>query len=207
MAEEETLEHWPTERMITEGWAEFSIPEDLEGLPDEKLVEIATLCQVDQYSPDECIPCLAHVTLMERREAERERLETLAPQEVLWDLPGLQEALDQPMDTAILTGPGGAPFPDFGPDGGTPDPRPTVEEVPVVERFAQQVGVLQGMVATLLDGPPIPPPGVSLEELGALVVGASRWLQMLDDQGLELAPAQQAVRAEISRVVAKVRRG
>lgn len=175
------LEHWPTERMIESGHAEYATPEDLEGLPEERLIEIASLCQVDQYAPDECISCLAHVMLMEKREEEKARLLALAPHI-------LQE--DE------------APFPD---PGGEPEV-PEAEEIPVVERFVQQVEALSDLVAELLEGPPIPPPGVSTEELAALVVGAERWINIMDGQGIQLAPQQEAVKNEIARVVAKVKR-
>lgn len=166
------LEHWPTERMIAEGHADYATPEDLEGLDDAILTDIAQLCEVDQFAPDECIPCLAHVTLLERRSHD--------------------EAEDEPEHPFA--------FVDeyFGPS------TPKLE--PPAQRFAAKVRELDALVAELLEGPPIPPPNVSLEELAALVVGAEKWVKMIDAQGLELAPAQKQVKDEIERVIAKTRR-
>lgn len=192
---EEDLNHWPGERMIAEGYSEYAVPEDLEGLSDEVLVNIAEVCQVNEFAPDECIPCLAHVTLMERREAEKAQLEAMSPTLDAVDgyLPGLGGAMDMPLDPDGLLR-GDATFP------------AETEEIPVVERFARQVRSLSDLVGELLEGPPIPPPDVSTNELAALVVGAERWVNIMDAQGIELAPQQQAVKNEIARVIAKVKR-
>lgn len=166
-------QHWPADRMIREGHAEYADSADLEGLPDPALLAIAQICEVETYAPNECIPCLAGVVLAERAQEARNEL--------------------------LNTPPGGDP----GLERQQPEPNSTV---PVVDRFASHVRMLNSLVDELLSGPPIPPPEVSQAELAALVVGAEKWLANINSQGLELAPNQERIRAEIQRVIEKVKR-
>lgn len=207
----EEPQHWPTERMIADGHADYATFEDLEGLDEGVLVDIAQLCEVDSFEPDECVPCRAHVIVLERREAaendafkgELDRLHEDAEANAAWGASLEREANHIAADTDH-------PFPRLEKlvreqPPFLPDPPPSEE--PVVERFAWKVKELNDLVSELLEGPPIPPPNVTLPELGALVVGAKKWLAMIDAQGLELAPGQESVRQEIARVVKKVQRG
>lgn len=180
----EEPQHWPTERMIAEGHADYATLEDLEGLGDAVLADIAELCEVDQFAPDECIPCRAHVIYLERKkyaelaQSDQEEVEEYVPEER--ETPRLDALMQE---------------------------APVFEEpAPTVDRFAAKVKELNALVAELLEGPPIPPPNVTLSELAALTVGAEKWLKMIDAQGLELAPAQEQMKNEIERVIAKMRR-
>jgi hypothetical protein len=192
----EDPQHWPTERMIAEGHDVVSV-EELEALADETLRTLAHLCQVNAVG-DECVSCQAYVTLLER--SMERTTDTLTPPEV----PDYQPAAK----TEVNHLPGDV-FPPLEEDAPFPVPTDTrnASEIPVVERFASHVRTLSLLVDEMLEGPPIPPPNVTLAELGALVVGAKKWVAMIDAQGLELAPNQQQVKAEIERVIEKVQRG
>ena len=192
-------QHWPTERMIAEGHADYATPADIEALDTGLLEDISVLCKVDTWAPDECIPCLAGVTVVERRKAEVEA--ALAPPEPTYPDP-------EPGSPADLSVP---PFDrtskvEFGEvsDEDLTRAEEAMSLVPVAERFASHVNVLQQLVVEMLQGPPIPPREVTLNELGALVLGAKRWLAMLDSQELTLSPDQEAIRQEVRRVVDKV---
>jgi hypothetical protein len=186
-------EHWPTERMIQEGHADYATPEDLEGLTDERLVEIAEICRVTTAAPDECIPCLAYATYMDRQKAKLEdmvhtipgnldrdeptpKLDALMAEEPQW--------VDPPSDTVT-----------------------NITNVPVAERFASHVRVLALLVEEMLEGPPIPPPNVTEAELALLVVGAQRWIRVTEAQGVDLAPEQQKVLDAMKTLVARLHRG
>ena len=181
---EQPLEHWPTERMVLEGHAEVAVREDLEDLSDEELAKVAEICVVNEFAPDECIPCYAHTVYLDR---QKDRLEDMAP--------------DLPEDD------------DFG-SVETSKLDALVEETPVfeqptkrppVERLQLQVAMLQTTLEEIIDGPPIPPKDVSMEELALLVVGADRWVKMTEAQGVDLSPPQQAVLDSTKNLVARLR--
>jgi hypothetical protein len=184
--------HWPTERMIQEGHADYATPEDLEGLDDSLLVDIAQICEVDEMASEECIPCLALEMYHQRIDDARKQLEEIAPPPIL-----PQVRIEE------------IPVEDLGGDVQPfPEPiRAPEPDKPVVERFAEQVRALDGLVAELLSGPPIPPPNVSLEELGLLTVAAQRWIRITEAQGVELSPTQEQVLDATRTVVARLNHG
>lgn len=177
-------EHWPTERMITENHSDYATPGDIEGLATNLLVDIAQLCEVETAAPDECIPCLAYAIVMDR-EAEKTRL----LQESLENPTGAPEAEEEPeeRETPAL-------------DGLVAE-ETVFEPVPVAEQFRAKVEELHVLTEQMLSGPPIPPPNVTLEELAALMLGAKRWLAMLEGMGAALAPEQESIRTRIQAVV------
>jgi hypothetical protein len=193
---EETPQHWSTERMILEGYAEIATPEDLEQRTDESLANIAKICEVEEAAPDECIPCAAYALYMDR---QRERLAALAPNA---DLAAhvekqVSEAIKEPIEEELFLG-----KPPFREEPAIQN----ISQVPVVERFANQVGVLQSLVTELLEGDPIPPPEVSLEELALLTVAAQKWIRIIEAQGTEtLSPQQQAVLDSTKALVSRLR--
>lgn len=192
--------HQTPEDRIEEG-EEFATFEDLEGLDVDTLLRIASECD-SNAEPDSCVPCRAFAILMERSDQEEYQQVAEAVEDYdttladgLTDIEetlGLAEALDVPLDPDNLL---------TGTTTEVPEPEETV-----VQRFAQQVNALNSLVQELLTGPPIPPPNVTIQELAALVVGAEKWVRMIDAQGLELADNQKAVKTEIERVISKVRR-
>ena len=190
-------EHWPTERMINEGHSDIATPEDLEGLDGQALYAIADICEVTTAAPDECIPCLAYAKIMDAEaEAARKRLEEMTPPTPAAIEPGSLEVTYEPEPSEIsarhvLSG-RLYPFP---------------EEKPVVERFAEQVRGLQELVSELLEGPPIPPPGVTQHELALLVVAAQRWIRITDAQGVALANDQQHILDATKTLVARLHHG
>ena len=200
----QTPQHWPTERMITEGHADYATPEDLDGLDNSLLIDIARLCDVETLEPDECIPCRAYTIIADREKTKEEGTQTAPSNTITYnpESPEDQARLQAEIDAVEA----GREMPRLSSLMGEPS-RFQTEEKPVVERFADAVEGLQELVTELLEGPPIPPPNVTLEELGALVVGAKKWLSTLNAQGLELSPGQESVRQEIQRVVEKVQRG
>jgi hypothetical protein len=191
---EETPQHWSTERMILEGYSEIATPEDLEQRTDESLANIAKICEVEEAAPEECIPCAAYALYMDR---QHERLAALAPTS-----PEDHAALEEEAMAAMRAAEeGGASFQEIQQAGVS-----TLKAKPVVERFADQVGVLQSLVTELLEGDPIPPPEVSLEELALLAVAAQKWVKITEAQGTEmLSPQQQAVLDSTKALVSRLR--
>jgi hypothetical protein len=192
----EEAQHWPTERMIAEAHADYATPADLEPMDDDTLLLIA---EVESYAPDECIPCLAAVTVLER---QKERLEALNPPEyeplVLADTS--DEEIQRGQDALDESHPGLRHEMMAALDA-------TDDTTPVAERFARQVRHLNDLVEALLEGPPIPPPGVSLEDLSLLVVASQRWIAMTEAQGVDLSPGQQQVLDATKTVVARLHHG
>jgi hypothetical protein len=189
---EETPQHWSTERMILEGYAEIATPEDLEQRTDESLVNIAKICEVEEAAPDECIPCAAYALYMDR---QHERLAALAPTSPEDHEPSIEETQPRLVETMRMESP-------FREEPAIQN----ISQVPVVERFADQVGVLQSLVTELLEGDPIPPPEVSLEELALLAVAAQKWVKITEAQGTEmLSPQQQAVLDSTKALVSRLR--
>lgn len=192
----EEPEHWPTERMIEEGHADYATPEDLEGLPDNLLSDIAVLCEVDQYAaPDECVPCLALTMILDRRAAERERLENMAPTPVEDD-----EERETPKLDALMK-----ETPSFEESEAVGSIPVEVSRRPYVEILQLQLAAMQNTLEEIVNGPPIPPKDVSLEELALLVVAADRWIKMTEAQGVELATNQQQVLDVTRDLVARLR--
>lgn len=185
--------HWPTERMILHGHADYATPGDLEGLDTGLLRDIAQICEVEEYAPEECIPCLAGTMVIDRIAEAKERLDNMAPHETPEDTKVLPEQVDWEAE-------GAAGVPE---DVYTVYNHPTEPDPWYVLR--SNLEALQQQLDMALNGPPIPPKDISLEELAALVIGAEKWVKLVDAQGLELAPEQEAVKEEIQRIVAKVR--
>jgi hypothetical protein len=190
----EEAQHWPTERMIAEAHADYATPADLEPMDDDTLLLIADICEVESYAPEECIPCAAYALYMDR---QHERLAALAPTS-----PEDHAALEEEAMAAMRAAEeGGASFQEIQQAGVS-----TLKAKPVVERFADQVGVLQSLVTELLEGDPIPPPEVSLEELALLAVAAQKWVKITEAQGTEmLSPQQQAVLDSTKALVSRLR--
>jgi hypothetical protein len=193
---EETVPQHP-EHVYYEDGSEVTA-ESLDRLDDETLWFIAAQCPVDVVAAEDCLACLANAIAADRQQ-QRNGQSSASPgeEEIPFELPGLKEAVETPFtedEVTRLTG-----DPEWEPPGGD------ARHADPAKEFARQVGYLQSLVDEMLSGPPIPPRDVSLEELAALVVGSRKWLDMT--QGLDLAPATQAMRDEIQRVVEKVQRG
>ena len=196
VSEEKQPQHWPTERMIAEGHADYATSEDLEGASPRRLLDIAQICEVDTYAPDECIPCKAAVMFLEQEEEknapepevpdyEPEERPTPALDEMVAESPPWDDADDQPYGKRVS-------------DARHADP---------MREVARQAGYLQQLIEEALDGPPIPPRNVSEEELALLVVGAQRWIKITEAQGVELAPAQQQILNATKTLVERLHRG
>ncbi len=187
---EQTLEHWPTERMILEGHADYAVPEDLEGLDISILTDIAQLCEVNQYAPEECIPCLAHTMVNDLRKASAEQaVEEYVPDEEVYD----EEVPTPKLDTLLHAVPPWTGS-DIGPD-----------DTPVADQFASKVAELSLLVEELLEGPPIPPPNVTVPDLALLTLAADRWVKITDAQGVDFGPEQQQMLDATRELVARLR--
>lgn len=199
------LAHWPTERMILEGHADYAVPEDLEGLDEAILTDIAQLCEVDQYAPDECIPCLAHTMVLDRRGIAAEMAEEAeAHAEIMEEL---EEDYPTPRLAATLAAV--PPWTESDKYEGMEPPRGLFpqedpDDTPVADQFASKVAELSLLVEELLEGPPIPPPGVSLEDLALLTLAADKWVKMSEIQG-GLAPQQQQMLDATRELVTRLR--
>lgn len=178
--------HKPEAWMLVNGYAEEALEDDLRALPDERLREIALLCTAETYQPDECVPCLAHVLLSERIQARKDA----------------QEPPEEPQVPSNA----GETLNDQGKIVYATDLSPEPTNRPIEKVFAEKVNELQHIVEDLLAGPPIPPREVSYDELAALVVGAEKWVQMMDAQGMELAPKQEAIKERVVAAIKKIRR-
>lgn len=193
--EETEPQHWPTERMIAAGET-YAIPEDLEGLSNSALQNLSEICEVPTAAPDECIPCLAYAIIMDRHretleEAEAKLAEPFGP---------------EPTDDGLLA----AEEEIFAAPTSFPEqisPSDLPEDKPVVERFAERVKALSDLVEELLEGPPIPPPGVTQGELALLVVAAQRWVKITEAQGVALAPDQEQILAATKTLIERMNRG
>lgn len=193
-------EHWPTERMITEGHADHATQNDLVGLDENTLLDLAEICLVETLAPDECIPCLAYVMVQERRkEAAQRALEELNPHP--------QDVENQAVAVMQQSFDAGGTFQDVQEAGEKVVAGAYLDERPVAERFAAEVRVLDLLVSELLEGPPIPPPNVSEDELALLVVAAQRWIKMTEAQGIDLPPAQKQVLDATTALVTRLHRG
>jgi hypothetical protein len=182
--EKEPLEHWPTERMVFAGHAEVAMRDDLEGLSNEDLAKVAEICIVNEFAPDECIPCYAHTLYLDR---QKNRLEEMAPElpEPEYPTPKLDSLVSE--------------------DNNFTDPEVSTEVKPLAEQFATKVEELDLLVRELLQGPPIPPPNVSLAELGMLVIAADKYIKMTDAQEVELSENQQQILDNTRTLVARLR--
>jgi hypothetical protein len=185
---EEAPQHWPTERMVNEGYPEYATETDLEGLSGEELFKIAAICNVVELAPPgECLPCLAMAKAMdmapppEVEAGEASEVEEYAP-------PRLVEDPDH--DPAYV-------------DSQTHNEPVEEEERDLSEIFADKVAELGVLVEEMLHGPPIPPKNVTMVDLSLLMLAADKWVQMSEIQG-GLAPQQQqmldATKALVSRL-------
>lgn len=202
----EEPEHWPTERMILEGHADYATPEDLEGLDDSLLVDIAMICDVDQFAPDECIPCKAHTMHLERIEEAKARLEAMNPalhEDEEFDPEGSDyDAIDTPKLDALMADEEPQILPELLNLANTAF---NPETHPVEKRFAAKVEELQVLVTEMFSGPPIPPKEVDLAELGLLVLAADKWVKMTQAQGMDMSPKAKAVLDSTEALVARLR--
>lgn len=176
----EPEEHQTPERRMAEGKmiATFA---DLEGgLTKTELAEVAAECKAEGEDPETCVSCRA--------------LHILFPDA---DTPNLDALMQEP---SIFEE--GVPVPELLEVAD----RILAEDRPVAEVFAEKVRELESLVSTMLEGPPIPPPNVSLEELAAILVGAEKWVSLVRAQGLELGERQEAMVNEVERVVNKIKR-
>lgn len=191
-------QHWPTERMILEGHAEWATHEDFEGVGDDILLKIAEICEVPDTQPDECIPCWAYAEYMER---QQNRLTEMAP--------------DMPEPETLFETDGDAEYPVKEEDSSKSDEESSFTDRPV---FAQQarhadpvmevhrtVKYLDGLLEEVLNGPPIPPKDVTVAELAMLVIAADKYIRMTEAQGVELASNQQQVLDATKELVARLR--
>jgi hypothetical protein len=188
--EPDVPQHWPTERLIHERPGEYATREEIQGLSDEELVRVQAICDNPNLAPDECIPCFAYAELQER---ERTRL--------LPDGPPSEEPTDfihaeMPEFQVERDGLDADNVEDF--EG------PPVRRVTPVEMLVHQVGQLQETLQQIVEGDPIPPKEVSLDDLALLTVAAQRWIRMTEAQGVDLGPEQQqvldATKALVSRL-------
>lgn len=198
---QQPLEHWPTERMVFEGHADYALPEDLEGLPEETLKEVAGICEVNEFAPDECVSCLAHTMWLE---LQRKKLEDMAPEEPhpgdiavmpeVEDVASSEENEADDFTQQDVNHPAYDPVRDFS--------------LPPVERLHHEVKVINEIMDEILHGPPIPPKDVTVEELALLALGATKWVESAEfnvSQGLELSSQQRQVLDATKALVARLR--
>lgn len=182
----EPLQHLTPEQMIENG-EDIATFEDLEGLGDSELARILQLCDVEPADPDACVPCRAYVMLETRQEDHGEEE---------WRLPSDSlEEYAEPLQKALEEGTDGDVWPS------------PVARKPVAEQFAEKVEELSLLVAELLQGPPIPPKNVELNELAVLVVAAQKWTAMLDSQlaqGFALSEEQRNLKALVEQVTGRL---
>lgn len=213
---EQPLEHWPTERMVLEGHTEYALREDLDDLSDEDLAKVAEICIVNEFAPDECIPCYAHTVYLDRQQKHLEDMAPDVPEEFSTDHP-LREALEdmapedpEPFilpDMKDRTSSDEDEAEDFTqPDANHPAYDPVRDfSLPPVERMHHEVKVLNEIMEEILHGPPIPPKDVSVAELAMLVIAADKYIRMTEAQGVELATNQQQVLDATKALVARLR--
>jgi hypothetical protein len=215
--EKEPLEHWPTERMVLAGHAEVAMRDDLEGLSDEDLAKVAEICIVNEFAPDECIPCYAHTLYLDR---QKNRLEEMAPElpepEYLHETDADAEyPVDHPLRKMLTEGAPEDPEPFVLPDmkdraeSGESEADTSfpigVNRRPYVDILWEQVRNLNLTLEEILNGPPIPPKDVSMAELALLVLAADKYVKMTDAQGVELSDNQQQVLDSTRNLVARLR--
>lgn len=186
--------HWPAQRMQEEGYADYMTVEDVEKADDDTLAVLATLCAVDEMQPNECMSCLALAVKSER--AHQEAIDHLAAgqpvEEVATDYESYETPFEEEQEVST---------PKLDALMSEPD---VFEPVPVADQFHAKVQELALLAEQMLAGPPIPPPNVSLEDLATLVLGSKRWLAMVEAQGAQFAPDQEAVRQRIQQVVSRL---
>jgi hypothetical protein len=203
--EKEPLEHWPTERMVLAGHAEVAMRDDLEGLSDEDLAKVAEICIVNEFAPDECIPCYAHTLYLDR---QKNRLEEMAPE--LPEPEYLHETdadAEYPVDHPLPGMKDRAESGESEADGVTEWPahaRQARHADPVLE-VHRTVKYLDGLLEEVLNGPPIPPKDVTVAELAMLVIAADKYIRMTEAQQVELATNQQQVLDATKALVARLR--
>lgn len=178
--------------------------EDLEGLTQDQLYEVANECLVEILDSTICVPCRATEILMEGDE------ETRAMALAILENP---LGTDQSMGETVMPEPRVQGVNDLLP------PEPTTEESTAFESelpqeedvrilFARQVHALNLTVKQMLEGAPIPPPNVSVEELAALVVGADLWLKDMDAriaEGFALTDPYEERRQHIALIVGRLK--
>ena len=180
MSEQEQPQHWPYERWEEAGYQPITA-EEMYSASDGELMGMAAVCEVENLDPENCIPCRAMAIVGDRMNA---RMESQPEVDTEFEEFTPPEPLSSE-DLAKALDPTKSP----------------------VERFAAAVHDLNELVEEMLHGDPIPPKDVSLEELAVLVVASKKWVALLDAQGLELAPSQEALKREVERVIEKVQRG
>lgn len=181
--EPEAPQHWPTERMIQEGHAAYATTDDLKPLDIDALTGVAVLCEVQEVAPDECIPCWAYAEIQERQKEPEEE-------------PGERET--PKLDALVAEDP---PWVDEKPYGLRFTDARHGDPVREIQRQAQY---MDRLVEEILNGPPIPPKEVSLEDLACLTLAAKNWIRLMDAQGLELSPKQQSLLDETKQIVSRL---
>ncbi len=156
---------------------EIATFKDLEGLDYDALLDLARICPVDTVDADSCVPCRAYAMAMDIEKTGAEEAEEYQP---------------TPRLDATMAG---------------EDPWAVRDDAPVVDRFVHQVNTLNDLVQELLMGPPIPPPGVTLDELATLVVATQKWIRMTEAGGADLSDNQQAVLNATKALVQRLHRG
>lgn len=192
-------EHWTDEQIEEHGLEEYFVPDALEQASDDDLRKLAELCEAEPINAEECLPCRAAVLLAVR---------TAAPQSNAG--PGEDDSVmfvNSPVDLEENARKVDQDFPSLRNDfNAALDGEPVV---PVVQQFAQQVHVLNGLVARMLEGPPIPPPNFTTEDLAVLIVVAEKWSQGLDarlNEGFALSDQQKNIKTLVDQLIARARR-
>ncbi len=203
----ERPQHSTPEQRIAAG-SEIATFEDLDGLPESRLLEIMQECPVEPPDPDICVPCRAYTMVMElRREAAdqaREALQNPTAPKVTSDMTGPeQQAVRSLQEPAVPEGdPVAAGYL-------PPAPAPDVEDVEDVRyRISEKVQELENLVQEAFFGPPIPPRDVSMQDLAALTVAASLWVKSMDArlaEGFTLTPEMSEAKTVVEAVIAKVK--
>lgn len=186
---EEQPQHWPTERMINEGHPDVATAGDLVELDVDALYAVAEICKVTEMAPDECIPCLAFATGLERQSAEQ----NASIEETLAEIDA-EEGEFLPRLAVSL-----AAVPPWTESDIAPD------DTPVADQFASKVAELSLLVEELLEGPPIPPPNVTISDLALLTLAADRWVKITDAQGVSFGAEQQQMLDATRDLVARLR--
>jgi hypothetical protein len=151
---------------------EIALFEDLEGLPESRLNEIMLECPVEPGDPDICVPDRAYAILMGRRKEAADRalhklenptgVPLTEAEDDNWSQDTAAEDLLEPlaMHSSLAES---LPHPELGED--------------VRDVFIKQVTNLNATVQRMLNGPPIPPPNVTVSDLAALKIGAEEWVK------------------------------
>lgn len=185
----EEPQHWPAERMINEGHAEYATKEDLESLGFSELAEIARICEAPEFAPDECIPCLAHVMYLEKETPEPDPDgddDAEEPQII----PELYERAQKVLHED---------YPEHAQENRHAREMRHADPYKEIERTVNYLAKLMGEV----NGPPRAR-DLTEVELALLTLGAARWVKMTDAQGVALREEQQQMLDATRDLVARL---